>query len=69
MQFPHASSERGEYLEEYSTVNIFGFKKQTDHWKSSELAGTEIWENTQEKECVCLLCSFSSLDDHLWPIC
>lgn len=67
VQFPCASSEFGEYLEEYSTVNLF--KKQTDHWKSSELARAEIWENTQEKECVCLLCSFPSADGNSWPIC
>lgn len=26
-QFSHASSELGEYLEENSTANLFGFKK------------------------------------------
>lgn len=66
-QFPCVSSELGEYLEEYSTVNILGFKKQTDHWKSSEVARVEIWENNQEKECICLRCSFPSLDGHSWP--
>lgn len=51
-ELPQVSSELGEYLKDYSTLNLLGFKKWTDHIrfrKSSELVRAESWENTQGK--------------------